>query len=236
MTNIYHVPKKDKWEFDHEVMGIFDDMLSRSIPQYQIMRDSSILLALRQIQNHGTVVDLGCSHGEMINHLLNKTNENIRFVGCDNSDAMIEACHARFINHQSRVLIEKCDLRKDYPRIEKANVVLSILTMQFIPIEYRQQLLSKIYQSLAPKGALILVEKILGNTGYIDDLMIDAYLNFKSGNGYTDYEIQRKRLSLEGVLVPIKSKWNEENLRDAGFSQIDCFWRWMNFSGWIAIK
>ena len=49
-------------------------------------------------------------------------------------------------------------------------------------------------------------------------------------------DIDRKALSLEGVLVPVTAKWNEELLQMAGFRQVDCFWRWMNFAGWIAIK
>lgn len=48
--------------------------------------------------------------------------------------------------------------------------------------------------------------------------------------------LKDKRKSLEGVLVPITAKWNEELLESAGFSQIDCFWRCLNFAGWIAIK
>ena len=27
-----------------------------------------------------------------------------------------------------------------------------------------------------------------------------------------------------------------EGLRDAGFKEVDCFWRWMNFAAWVAIK
>ncbi|MGH3921557.1 MAG: hypothetical protein ACRDS1_01640 [Pseudonocardiaceae bacterium] len=42
---------------------------------------------------------------------------------------------------------------------------------------------------------------------------------------YTQEEIDRKRLSLEGVLVPVTAKWNVEMLRAAGFQQVDCFWR-----------
>mgnify|MGYP002682876247 CR=1 FL=1 len=49
-------------------------------------------------------------------------------------------------------------------------------------------------------------------------------------------EIERKRLSLEGVQVPVTARWNEDMLRSAGFDKIECFWRWMNFAGWVAIK
>jgi len=49
-------------------------------------------------------------------------------------------------------------------------------------------------------------------------------------------QIASKRKSLEGVLVPITARWNEDMLKAAGFRKIDCFWRNLNFAGWIAIK
>jgi tRNA (cmo5U34)-methyltransferase len=81
-----------------------------------------------------------------------------------------------------------------------------------------------------------LVEKVLGETAPIDALMTRLYYGLKASNGYSQDQIDRKRLSLEGVLVPVTARWNEELLKQAGFRQIDCFWRWMNFAGWVAIK
>jgi tRNA (cmo5U34)-methyltransferase len=49
-------------------------------------------------------------------------------------------------------------------------------------------------------------------------------------------EIERKKVAMEGVLVPVTAKWNEDLLRGAGFSHLDCFWRWMNFAAWVAAK
>jgi tRNA (cmo5U34)-methyltransferase len=37
-------------------------------------------------------------------------------------------------------------------------------------------------------------------------------------------------------MVPLTAKWNECLLRKSGFRQINCFWRWMNFAGQIALK
>lgn len=34
----------------------------------------------------------------------------------------------------------------------------------------------------------------------------------------------------------IKNKWNEEMLQMVGFREVDCFWRWGNFAGWLAVK
>jgi hypothetical protein len=59
-------------------------------------------------------------------------------------------------------------------------------------------------------------------------------------NGYGEEEgeeeIERKRLSLEGVLVPVAAEWNEDLLRRAGFDEVECFWRCLNFAGSVAIK
>jgi hypothetical protein len=103
-------------------------------------------------------------------------------------------------------------------------------------IEYRVKIVKSIYDALSDNGAFIIVEKVLGNTSEIDDLFVDEYYRIKSHNAYTQEQIQNKRKSLEGVLVPIMANWNENLLQTAGFKKIDCFYRCLNFAGWIAIK
>ena len=85
-------------------------------------------------------------------------------------------------------------------------------------------------------GAFIIVEKVLGNSAKIDDLFVKEYYNLKQENGYTQEQIANKRKSLEGVLVPLTSSFNEHLLHQVGFKYVDCFFRCLNFAGWIAIK
>jgi tRNA (cmo5U34)-methyltransferase len=114
--------------------------------------------------------------------------------------------------------------------------VLSILTIQFVPIEYRQEILAKAYDSLVPGGAIILVEKILGFDAHINRTFVDLYYQLKGDNGYTEEQINTKRKSLEGVLVPVTATWNEQLLQESGFKHVDCFWRNLNFAGWVGVK
>ena len=81
-----------------------------------------------------------------------------------------------------------------------------------------------------------MVEKVLGNTSELNSLFVKNYYDMKLQNGYSQEQIDRKRLSLEGVLVPVTNDWNIDLLKQAGFRQVDVFWRWMNFVGYIAIK
>ncbi len=226
-----------KWEFDEEVTRVFDDMLERSIPQYEVMRRAVFDVACLYVKPHTDIVDLGCSRGEAMAPLVDRFGAHNRFVGIEVSPPMLESVRQRFkgMIDTGVISIKDLDLRLKYPAVS-ASVTLSVLTLQFVPIEHRQRVVREVYKSTVSGGVFILVEKVLGNTADIDQTMVDLYFQMKRETGYSQDQIERKRLSLEGVLVPVTAKWNEELLAMAGFRQVDCFWRWMGFAGWVAIR
>lgn len=226
-----------KWEFNESVTACFDEMLARSIPQYDVMRQACFDIAARYVKPKTSIVDIGCSRGAALAPFIEKFGAGHRFVGLDVSKPMLAAARERFKGYIDCGIVDirEHDLRQGLPHL-KPSVVLSILTLQFTPIEYRQRIVADIYKTLEPGGALILVEKVLGATADIDTLMVGTYYSLKGEHGYTQEQIAKKRASLEGVLVPVTAKWNEELLRMAGFTQVDCFWRWMSFAGWVAVK
>ena len=237
-NSLQHTSAADqRWSFDAEVTAVYDDMLERSIPQYTVMRQAVTTLALQFARPETTVLDLGCSQGGAIAPIIDRLGKNCSYIGVDISEPMLLAARQRFAASIERgeCAIEICDLRHAYPQVQ-ASVTLSILTLQFIPPEYRQQVVQRMYAHTLPGGACIIVEKLLGSSAAIDTMMVDAYYALKADNGYSTEQIQLKRAALEGVLMPLTAQWNEDLLRMAGFRQIDCFWRWMNFAGWVAIK
>jgi tRNA (cmo5U34)-methyltransferase len=66
--------------------------------------------------------------------------------------------------------------------------------------------------------------------------MNEVYWSDKERNGYTREAIDRKRLSLEGVLVPLTARFNEDLLDMAGFATVDVGWAWGPFRAWLALK
>lgn len=195
------------------------------------------------IKPGGHVLDLGCSRGDAIAEMMPYADPSTRWIGVEVSEPMREACRLRFNKHPFISIVDH-DLRSGLDEIQNkyllghksVDLILSILTIQFVPIEYRPTLIKSVYSVLRPGGAFILVEKVLGMNGISDELLRTQYYALKGKNGYSQEDIERKRLSLEGVLVPITAKWNEEMLKDSGFATVECFWRDLNFGGWIAIK
>lgn len=132
-------------------------------------------------------------------------------IGIDVSQPMIDAAKDRFKREVERgvVKIDNFDLRAGFPPV-LASVTLCVLTLQFTPIEYRLRIMQDIYDHIMPGGALILVEKVIGGSAKLNASMVDIYYDLKSRNGYSQEQIERKRLSLEGVLVPMTAKWKKK--------------------------
>ena len=237
MSENDHVMPSGPWQFDQQVTDVFDDMLQRSIPQYNAMRMVVFEVASRFVQPGTAIIDMGCSRGEALLPFVSNFRQANDYIGLEISEPMIEAARGKFARHPNgeRVTVQRADLRHEFPGVTSC-VVLSVLTLQFTPIEYRQRIIRRVFNSLAPGGAFILVEKILGATSELDDAFVDLFLRIKKKNGYSEAEIDRKRLSLEGVLVPVTARWNEDLLHEEGFRSVDCFWRHLNFAGWIAVK
>lgn len=237
-TSIGHEPDDD-WTFDESVAEVFDDMLARSIPQYRLMRRLTNDIVRRFAGQYDTIVDVGASKGGAVEpnmHLIDTLDVEFHLI--ERSKPMREQMRKRFgleIDAGS-VHVHDEDLRHDFPDVGDIDICLSVLTMQFIPINYRHSILQRIYDRLTSGGIFILVEKVLGETNRTDGLLVDRYHNLKHENGYSYEEIDRKAASLEGRLVPLTASWNVDAIERAGFDDVECYWRFLNFAGWIAIK
>ncbi len=236
-VKVDHVLPQGKWTFDGDVTDVFDDMLRRSIPQYDVMRKAVFDVGRRFVQPSTEIVDLGCARGEALVPYVEHFGAQNYYIGIDVSEPMLTVARERFKAKIEGGLVKifNLDLRQTYP-MSNASLTLAVLTVQFVPIEYRPRLLTEVCKHTVPGGALVMVEKILGSTAPMDEMLVDVYYAMKRENGYSREEIDRKRLSLEGVLVPVTASWNEELLAHAGFGEVECFWRWMNFAGWVAVK
>jgi tRNA (cmo5U34)-methyltransferase len=235
-SSIGHM-SEGRWQFDEDVARVFDDMLERSIPAYGEMRRLVYEAGHRFVGRGGHVVDLGCSRGEALAPLVAEFGDSARYTAVETSAPMLEAVHDRFESEIAAGTMEilDLDLRSGYPDV-RATLTLSVLTLQFVPIDHRHRIVQDVFDHTAPGGAFVLVEKLIGGTSHFNRLFADVYREHKRAHGYSDEAIDRKRLSLEGVLVPITAAWNEDLLWRAGFAEVESFWRWANFGGWIAIK
>mgnify|MGYP000128618367 FL=1 len=143
----------EKWEFNGEVAACFANMLERSIPDYRSMRALTYKLGERFIQPETLIVDVGCSTGLAVEPFVAKYGQSNNFLLVDNAPAMVEACQKRF-RADVNVTVRQGNIWEYLPFEQKSSLVLSVLSMQFMPTSYRPRMLKQIYDGLTDGGAL----------------------------------------------------------------------------------
>lgn len=124
----------------------------------------------------------------------------------------------------------------DIAGICNIDLVLSLYTLQFLPLWKRKKVLQRIYNGLVEGGAFIFVEKIRAENSLFEDIWNDLYWDFKQENGLNEQQVIKKAQSLRGVLIPLSLTENLSLLSDVGFQCMDTFIKWHNFAGIIAVK
>jgi len=230
-------PRVEDFKFNREVAKVFDDMVGRSVPFYAEQQRMITEMAVDFATPGSNVYDLGCSTGTTFLDLHPRLDPTVKFVGVDNSEEMLKKCRQKLTDAGvDRPLDLQClDLNTGVP-IENASIVMLILTLQFVRPLHRDRLITDVYRGLNENGALILVEKVLGEDSIFNRLFINYYYDMKRRNGYSDIEITQKREALENVLIPYKLLENREMLLRTGFRFVDTFFKWYNFCGIIAVK
>ena len=225
------------FKFSRDVANVFDDMVTRSVPFYVEMQRMIGELAGDFADTGSNVYDLGCATGTTLIELDPLVPPGVRFVGVDNSQDMLDKCRAKLAEHGVKrdFELQYADLNQGC-RVENASLVLLILTLQFVRPLQRERLLQDLHRGMNDNGALILVEKVIGEDSLFNRLFIEHYYDFKRRSGYSDLEITQKREALENVLVPYRLLENREMLLRTGFRHVDVFFKWYNFTGIIAVK
>lgn len=222
------------FEFDEAVTRVFRDMISRSVPGYDLLLRMIGLYANVFVQDDSRVYDLGCSLGD-VSYLVagQAAAHNISIIAVDNSPSMIDKC--RQLKPSKPAIDWQCDDIENIS-ISNASMVVLNLTLLFFDKDHRQGLLERIYQGLNPGGILVLTEKVLMDQAECDQRMVQLYQAFKKTQGYSELEISQKRTALENVQVPDHESQLQNRLQDAGFDEIYQCFRCFNFVSYLAIK
>jgi tRNA (cmo5U34)-methyltransferase len=221
------------WQFKGEMVEYFEDHVSKSVPLYLEGHKLIENLSDYFIKDDSVCYELGSSTGTLLQKIAKRNAfRESKFIGIEIEEDMVNKAN-RLYNSPHLSFISEDITTLDF---EKADLIISYYTIQFIHPKLRQQLFDKIYESLNWGGAFILYEKVRANDARFQDIMTNLYTEYKLDKGYSADEIISKTKSLKGVLEPFSTKGNLDLLKRAGFVDIITVQKYMNFEGFLAIK
>ena len=223
------------FRFDKEVVEVFDDMVRRSVPGYDSMIQMIGLIARMYGQDNTNYYDLGSSTGAIsLAIALNNKHQKNTFFAIDNSEEMVSKCQQNLESKIDNLQAICADINQIH--IENASIVVLNLTLQFIDVKDRSNLIKKIYEGLNPGGVLIISEKIHFEDKETQDQITNLHIDFKKENGYSELEIANKRQAIENVLITNTKAIHIERLKDSGFKDTSCFFQCLNFVSFLSVK
>jgi len=211
-------------------------MIRRSVPGYGMTLSLMPLIAKRFGQPRTRAYDLGCSIGAGLIAIADGLPASMELIGIDNAQPMLDRCRE---NLRVAKLKQAWKLNcNDILETEYSNASIALLnfTLQFVPIDQRLFLLTKVATGMNDGGALMLSEKVRFRDPCIQDSLFELHHEFKRSNGYSDMEVSQKRASLENVLIAETVDEHKARLREAGFSHCEVWLQCFNFVSILAIR
>ena len=227
------VAKNADWKFNGNMVENFEQHVKKSVPLYEEGHELVLKLSDYFVKNDSICYELGSSTGKL-SYKLAKQHEfrEAKFMGIEIEEDMVTKANELYKNPNLSFICDDMNTMV----WEKADLIVSYYTIQFIHPKLRQQLINKIYESLNWGGAFILYEKVRANDARFQDIISNLYMEYKLDQGYEAQEIISKAKSLKGVLEPFSTEGNMDMLKRAGFVDILTVQKYMNFEGFLVIK
>ncbi len=156
------------------------------------------------------VLDLGSGDGRLL-HLVLLARPEARGVALDFSPVMLQRLKERFASNARAEIVEH-DLGNPLPDLGVFGAVVSSFATHHLAHERKRQLYEEVWPVLEPGGVFCNLEHVASPT-------LRAHHRFLDAMGMTPEEEDpsNKLLDVESQL-----RW----LRDIGFSDVDCYWKW----------
>lgn len=203
----------------------YDDFVPRVVPKYDEQHEAILAVIPFEPTRPLKALDLGVGTG-ILSHLILEAFPEAEVVAVDLADNMLEACRKNLSRFEGRLTLKKAnfvsdDLGGGY------DLAVSGLAVHHLTDEEKRRLFARVLSGLSPGGVFIVRDIVLGATPHLTELYRAGWKSYMRSQGEDD-EVWLARHLKEDRPASVESQtaWLEE----AGFTDVACHWRYLNFA------
>jgi len=163
------------------------------------------------------VLDLGTGDGRLL-ALLKADRPEMLGVGLDFSELMLDVARKRFADDE---LVEH-DLAEPLPALGRFDAVVSSMAIHHLEHERKRSLFGEVFDLLEPGGVFANFEHVASPTRRLHLAFFAAI----------DEPLENEDPSDRLLDVETQLGW----LRELGFDDVDCYWKWLETALLIGVK
>ena len=168
----------------------------------------------------GRVLDLGTGDGRLL-AMLQADRPAMLGVGLDFSGLMLDAARSRFSGNERIELVEH-DLAQPLPELGRFDAVVSSMAIHHLEHERKRSLYAEVFDLLEPGGVFANFEHVASPTHRLHLAFFAAIAE------PLEHEDPSDRL----LDVHTQLTW----LREIGFDDVDCYWKWLEMALLIGVR
>lgn len=166
------------------------------------------------------VLDLGTGDGRLL-AMVRSAHPGIEAIGLDDSEVMLERARERFAD-EAKVELLRADMAEPLPELGRFDAVVSAFAIHHLEHDRKRALYREVFALLEPGGVFANLEHVASPTERLHRAFFAAI-----GESIEDEDPSDRTTDVESQL-----RW----LREAGFEDVDCYWKWLELALLIGVR
>jgi len=200
----------------------YDVEIRRFIPHYEEMIATGVEVLSALAPATGRVLDLGGGTGALSSALLDGL-PGVQVTVLDVDTDMLREARRRLARYDERVSFQEGSFLDPLPA---ADVVVASLALHHVhDLKIKTQLYRSIHKTLSPGGVLLNLDAAVTEGARLNGLVFDRMTERMRDHGISDAEARAHFAAWaeEDRYFPLDAELAA--LREAGFGEVECFWR-----------
>jgi tRNA (cmo5U34)-methyltransferase len=219
-------PFKSVREIFDQCAQVYDQELPKLVPNFDLFYGTLLRQLPFPTDAPIRILDVGAGTG-LVTSLLAQQFPRATFVLTDFAEKMLDVARQRFAGND-RVSFQTIDSR-DLRFHEEFDAVVSALSIHHVDHEGKQDIYIRIFRALKPGGVFVHAEQVLGPTSELEVLYQKSWVDGIRSSGLPE---DRVEAALERVRQDLNAPLADqlEWLRDMGFHNVDCWYKYYRFA------